>query len=66
MRHTLLLLRHAEAYQESSGSNDFDRPLSDQGKAKAIDVANWLNEHTWTNSLRGFIMKKDRQICGFI
>jgi phosphohistidine phosphatase len=45
MSHTLLLLRHAEAYPESSGSRDFDRPLSHQGEVEAVRAANWLNEH---------------------
>jgi phosphohistidine phosphatase len=36
---TLLLLRHAEAEAAHHGQADIDRPLSDQGRAEAIDAA---------------------------
>jgi phosphohistidine phosphatase len=36
---TLLLLRHAEAAAAHHGQADIDRPLSDQGRAEAIDAA---------------------------
>ena len=67
MRHTLLLLRHAEAYPESSGSSDFDRPLSDQGKAEAIHVANWLNEHNGLpDQARSSTATRARQTAGAV
>ena len=45
MRHTLFLLRHAEASPTPRGGTDFDRPLSHQGELDAILTARWLNEH---------------------
>ena len=45
MRHTLFLLRHAEASPTPRGGTDFDRPLSNQGELDAILTARWLNEH---------------------
>ena len=67
MRHTLLLLRHAEAYPESSGSSDFDRPLSGQGQAEAIHVANWLNEyHGLPDHARSSTATRARQTAGAV
>ncbi len=45
MRHTLFLLRHAEASPTPRGGTDFDRPLSNQGELDAILSARWLNKH---------------------
>jgi phosphohistidine phosphatase len=67
MRHTLLLLRHAQAYPESGGSSDFDRPLSGQGQAEAIHVANWLNEyHGLPDHARSSTATRARQTAGAV
>lgn len=67
MRRTLLLLRHAQAYPESGGSSDFDRPLSGQGQAEAIHVANWLNEyHGLPDHARSSTATRARQTAGAV
>ena len=67
MSHTLLLLRHAEAYPESSGSRDFDRPLSHQGEVEAVRAANWLNEHNrLPDQARSSTATRARQTAGAV
>jgi phosphohistidine phosphatase len=67
MRHTLLLLRHAEATATTCGDNDFDRPLSHQGEVEAVRAANWLNEHNrLPDHARSSAATRARQTAGAI
>jgi phosphohistidine phosphatase len=42
----LILLRHAEAQPQRPGLADFDRSLTDRGRAEALDVADCLRRAT--------------------
>lgn len=50
----LILLRHAHAEPPAPGQEDFDRPLSLQGKAEAEAAGRWLKQHGYT---------PDRVVC---
>lgn len=45
MLHTLYLLRHAKAEPWNAGCNDFERRLSDRGRAHSERLATWMVQH---------------------
>jgi phosphohistidine phosphatase len=51
MTHRLILTRHAKSSWDDPTMDDHDRPLNKRGRAGALDIGEWLNQHDFIPDL---------------